>query len=131
MAKTSLHAWLTSKKFWRILQEYGIDGQLLLAIKSSYCQPEVCARVNGKQSKPFHVGVGLGQGCVLFPLLFIIYMNWIDKRNYKINRLFFANDLVLLSSTESGLQRALSDFTAACDNAGMKISTTKTEVLHL
>jgi len=73
--------------------------------------------------------------------LFIIYMNWTDKRsqtsecativNCKINRLLFADDLVLLSSIESGLQRALNDFAAACDNAGMKISTTKTEVLHL
>jgi len=68
-------------------------------------------------------------------------MNWIGKHsqsnecatigNCKINRLLFADDVVLLSSTESGLQRALNDFAAACDNAGMKISTTKTEVLHL
>jgi len=49
-------------------------------------------------------------------------MNWIDKRsqtnkcamigNCKINRLLFADDLVLLSSTESGLQRALNDLAA-------------------
>ena len=35
--------------------------------------------VNGKQLKPFHVGVGFRQECVLSPLLFIVYMNWIDK----------------------------------------------------
>ena len=51
-------------KLWKVLQEYGVDGQLLRAIKSFYCRPEVCVRVNGKQSKPFHVGVGLRQGCV-------------------------------------------------------------------
>ena len=49
-------------KLWKVLQEYGVDGQLLRAIKSFYCRPEVCVRVNGKQSKPFHVGVGLRQG---------------------------------------------------------------------
>ena len=128
-------------KLWRVLQDYGIDGQLLLAIKSFYCKPEVCVRVNGKQSKPFHVGIGLRQGCVLSPLLFIIYMNWIDKHSRtdecitigscKISRLLFADDLVLLADTESGLQRALSGFEAACNIAGMKISTTKTEILHL
>jgi len=127
-------------KLWRVLQEYGIDGQLFLAIKSFYCQPEVCVCVNGKQSKPIHVG-GLRQGYVLSPLLFIIYMNWIDKRSQtiecatigtcKINHLLFADDLVLLSSTESSFQRASNDFAAACDNAGMKINTSKTEVLHL
>jgi len=62
-------------------------------------------------------------------------MNWIDKRsqtnecamirNCKINRLLFANDLVLLSSTESGLQRVLNDFAAACDNAEMKSALPK------
>ena len=68
-------------------------------------------------------------------------MNWIDKRsqadecatigNCKISRLLFADDLVMLSSTESGLQRALNSFADACNTAGMKISTAKTEVLHL
>ena len=47
--------------------------------------------------------------------------------NCKISRLLFADDLVLLSSTESGLQRALNSFADACDTAGMKISTAKTE----
>ena len=128
-------------KLWKVLQEYGVNGQLLRAVKSFYCRPEVCVRVNGKQSKPFHVGVGLRQGCVLSPLLFIVYMNWIDKcshadecatiGNCKISRLLFADDLVQLSSTESGLQRVLNIFADACNTAGMKISTAKTEALHL
>ena len=49
----------------------------------------------------------------------------------QINRLLFAVDLVLLFSTESGLQRALNSFADACNTAGMKISMAKTEVLHL
>ena len=128
-------------KLWKVLQKYGVNGQLLRAIKSLYCRPEVCVRANGKQSKLFHVGVGLRQGCVLSPLLFIVYMNWIDKcsqadecatiGNCKISCLLFADDLVLLSFTESGLQRALNSFADACNTAGMKINTAKTEVLHV
>ena len=128
-------------KLWKVLQEYGVNGQLLRAIKSFYCRPEVCVRVNGKQSKSFQVSVGLRQGCVLSPLLFIVYMNWIDKcsqadgcatiGNCKISRLLFADDLVLLSSPECGLQRALNSFADACNTAGMKINTAKTDVLHL
>ena len=103
-------------KLWKVLQEYGVDRQLLRAINSFFCKPEVCVLINGKQSKPFHEGVGLRQGCVLSPLFFIVYMNWIDKcsqvdecatiGNCKISRRLFADDLVLLSSTESGLQHA-------------------------
>ena len=51
--------------------------------------------------------------------------------NCKISCLQFADDLVLLSSTESGLQRTLNSFADACNTAGMKISTAQTEVLHL
>ena len=43
----------------------------------------------------------------------------------------FADDLVLLFFTESGLQRALNSFADAHNTAGMKISTAKTEVLQL
>ena len=50
---------------------------------------------------------------------------------YKIRRLLFADDLVLLASSESGLQCELNGFAASCDIAGMKMSTSKTEVLHL
>ena len=48
----------------------------------------------------------------------------------KISRLHFADNLVLLTSSESGLQHSLNGFAAACDIAGMKISTFKTELLH-
>ena len=81
---------------------------------------------------------GKGTFCYLF--FFINYINWIDKcsqadkcatiANCKISCLLFADDLVLLSSTESGLQRALKSFADACNTAGMKISMAKTEVLH-
>ena len=119
-------------KLWRVLREFGVDGQLLRGIKPFYCRPEVCVRVNGKQSKPIHEGVGLRQGCVLSPLLFFVYMNWIEIcsrayecatiRNCKVSRLQFADDLVLLSFTESGLLHALNSIADACDTAGMKIN---------
>ena len=117
------------------MREYGVDGQLLHAIKPFYCRLEVCVRVNGKQSNPFHVGVGLRQGFALSLLLFKVYMSQADEcatiGNCKISRLLFADDLVLLSSTECGLQRPLHSIVHVSDTAGMKISTAKTKVLHL
>ena len=52
-------------------------------------------------------------------------------RNCKIIRLLFADDLVLLSSTQSDLQRALNSFADACNIARLKVSTAKPKVLHL
>ena len=45
--------------------------------------------------------------------------------------MLFADDLVLLSSKKSGLQRALNSFADACNTAVMKANTAKTELLHL
>ena len=47
----------------------------------------------------------------------------------KISRLLFADDLVLLSSTKSGLQLALNSFADACNTTGIKLRTAKTEIL--
>jgi len=60
------------EKFWGVLRDYGVDGRLLLAAKSLYSCSEVCVRVERVKSRPFTVGVGLWQGCVLSPLLFIV-----------------------------------------------------------
>ena len=48
-----------------------------------------------------------------------------------VQRLLFADDLVLLDSTHKGLQQALDRFSDSCSVAGMKISTTKTETMCL
>ena len=62
-------------------------------------------------------------------------MNWIDRRShtskcFKTIRLLSADNLVLFALSVSDLQHALDGFAAACDYAGMKISTSKAEVLH-
>ena len=122
-----------------MLLQYGIDGQLLTAIKSLYMYSEVCVRVNNATTKPFRVSVGLRQGCSLSPILFLIYMDRIAKKSEPcggaeigectLQRLLFADDLVLLDSTQNGLQQALDKFWDACSVAGMKISSTKTQTI--
>ena len=81
-------------KLWKVLQEYGIGEHLLVAIKSLYCQPDVCVLVNGKQLKSFYVGVGFRQGYVLSPLLFIICVNWKDIQ-------YSAEPMIVLQSIKS------------------------------
>ena len=114
-------------KLWAVLLQYGIGGQLRNAIKSLYVHSEVCARVNSATTKPFRVSVGLRQGCSLSPILFLIYMDSIVKKSEScggvkigectIQRLLFADDLVLLDSTQNGLQQALDRFSDACSVA--------------
>ena len=66
-------------KLWAVLLEYGVRGQLVAAMKLFYKQSEVCVRINAMKTKPFSVSVGLRQGVVLSPLLFITCMDKIDR----------------------------------------------------
>ena len=40
--------WVPRVKLGRLLQEYGIDGRLLMVIKSLLCQVEACDRINNQ-----------------------------------------------------------------------------------
>ena len=128
-------------KLWEVLLQYGIEGQLATSVKSLYEYCEVGVRVNSATTKSFRVSVGLRQGCSLSPILFLIYMDRIVKKSEScggvkigectVRRLLSAHDLVLLDSTQNGLQQALDRFLDACSVVGMKISTTKTETACL
>ena len=65
-------------KLWAVLLEYDVRGQLLAANKSLYKWSEVCVHVNSIK-KTFSISAGLRHGCVLSPLLFITYIDKIDR----------------------------------------------------
>ena len=75
MQKKSMHVLLILKKacdriprdkLWAVLLQYGIDGQLLTAIKSLYMHSEVCVRVYSATTKPFRVSALFHLFCSLF-----------------------------------------------------------------
>jgi len=70
----------------------------------------------------------------------LVYMNWIDSHrrvdkavtvgNCSMNRLLLrTNWCYIRESSQQGLQHAFDRFSAACDQAGTKISSEKIEAL--
>ncbi|KAL0152538.1 hypothetical protein M9458_052261 [Cirrhinus mrigala] len=126
---------------WGVLWEYGVRGPLLRAVRSLYDRSRSLVRIAGSKSDLFPVRVGLRQGCPLSPVLFIIFMDRISRcsqglegvwfGDHRISSLLFADDVVLLASSNQDLQRALGWFAAQCEAAGMGISTSKSEVMVL
>ena len=49
----------------------------------------------------------------------------------ELESLLFADDIAQLSSSAEGLQQALDKLAAGCSDAGMRISTAKTEVMAI
>ncbi|KAK7916392.1 hypothetical protein WMY93_012153 [Mugilogobius chulae] len=126
---------------WGVLREYGVRGPLLRAVRSLYDRSRSCVHIAGSKSDLFPVHAGLRQGCPLSPVLFIVFMDRISRRSqgpegvqfgdHRISSLLFADDVVLMASSNQDLQHALGRFAAECEAAEMKISSSKSEAMVL
>ena len=104
-------------------------------VNSIYSNSLSCIKTNNGLSKAFPVKRGIRQGDGLSPLLFNIYINDIKKQleetkidpprllNNDIPCLLYADDLLLLSESSSGLQNALNAVATYCKKNGNWILT--------
>lgn len=68
---------------WKVLQHYGIDGDLLDMIKLLYRNTRAAIRVGEGRTEEFSLKAGVKQGCVLSPLLFNIYLDFVVRQAIK------------------------------------------------
>jgi len=93
------------KRIWLFRKGYGYSVESTSRFKSPHSCSDVCVHVGRVKSRPLTVGGGLRQGSVLSPLVLIVYVHWTNSYSRvdegvtvgscKINRLIFADDLVL------------------------------------
>ena len=120
-------------ELWKCLTERSIFGEILRAVQSLYICSQAAVRTREGETDWFEVKCGFRQGCVLSPLLFIIFMDNIMKRanqeENSIEELMFADDLALIAEDQIRLQEMVSNLDQQCKNYGMRISRDKTEVM--
>ena len=63
----------------RCLGVESVDEWIVSVIKAMYEDATTTVRVNGRESKAFSVRVGVNQGSVLSPLLFIIVLEALSR----------------------------------------------------
>ena len=78
------------------LEQNGVTGSLLLLFKDYLSNRNQRVVLNGSYSNYSSIESGVPQGSVLGPLLFLIYINDLEK-NIKSNIKFFADDTMLFS----------------------------------
>eukprot|EP00924_Labyrinthula_sp_SR-Ha-C_P007557 augustus_masked-scaffold_137-processed-gene-0.14-mRNA-1 protein AED:1.00 eAED:1.00 QI:0/-1/0/0/-1/1/1/0/1066 len=131
---------------FRKLYLYGIRGRTLSFLRALYASSAVKVRtgIPGEYriSESIKVQKGLRQGCPLSPVLFNIYFNDVI-RQYKgvaiphergkvlISHLMFADDLVILGESTSGLQSAMDELTGWLNKNNMKANASKCGVLRV
>lgn len=121
------------------LQRAGINGNMYQLIKSMY-QGSI-SRVKCKKvlTESISITQGVHQGNVLSPLLFNIFINDIGEDmniddvpilyDTKVSHLLYADDLVLFSTTEAGLQCNMDKVHEFCKKWGLVINTNKSKVM--
>ena len=78
------------------LKQNGISGKLLKFFESYLYNRKQRVMINGSYSDYANIESGVPQGSVLGPLLFLVYINDLEK-NIKLNVKFFADDTMLYS----------------------------------
>ena len=88
-------------------------------------------RVGLELSEDFQVKIGVHQGSVLSPLLFVIVVDVITEsvRNGLMSEMLFADDLVLTSKTMEGLREKFWKWKEAFKSKGLKVNLGKTKVV--
>ena len=130
-------------KLWNVLEEYGVTGRLLRAIRSLYEKSEACVRVKDELSRCnwFPISQGVRQGCVMSPWLFNVFMDKIVREGMEnfvggvkmstteVSIVLFADDVMLLTEREEDMETNLRELKKAMSNWGMKIHWGKTKVM--
>jgi hypothetical protein len=118
----------------------GLHGKVVKVLRSMYKQTKARAKINGVLYNWIHDYVGMNQGGPNSPHLFRKFLSDLGdyleisngivlNDNTILVHLLWADDLVLLSDTESGLQRQLNGLFNFCKDCHMIVNETKTKIV--
>ena len=93
------------------LYKYGIEGTALAMIHSYLSNRNQCVEFRNVQSTFRCIDIGVPQGSILGPLLFILYVNDFPKISSKFTTLLYADDTAILfeAGTAAELQNRLNN----------------------
>ena len=83
------------------LEKYGIVGMSLQIIKSYLTNRTQCVEIEGNRSEYRDVDIGVPQGSILGPLLFLIYINDFPKICTNSSCILYADDTAIFFENEN------------------------------
>ena len=134
---------VTRDKLCAVLQNNGIHGKLLCALKSMYSVVKARVRVGADLTESFECPRGLKQGEICSPILFSLLINELTLEIRRCGRhgiqlspdlvelflLLFADDVALFSDTVVGLQNQLNILSIVSKRLDLEVNMDKSNIV--
>ncbi|CAH2096300.1 unnamed protein product [Euphydryas editha] len=129
------------EELMNILENIGLDDKDLRIIRSLYWNQSATVRVDGEQTDPISIQRGVRQGCIMSPILFNCCSEVIVKEALEdvehgvvingqfMNNIRYADDTVLIASTEEGLCEIVNRVSLHSKKFGLNMNVSKTKVM--
>ncbi len=122
------------------LWSFGFEGEVLYSLQSMYKCVYQRIKLQNNLLEPVASELGLRQGCNLSPLLFNLFIEDIkfefDAKcdqvclaDKQLSHLLYADDLLLISTSQSGLQRCLDKIQAYFSRSKLSVNLKKSNIM--
>ena len=127
-------------KLTEVMKKAGIPELERRLIINLYWHQHASVRWEGEVSRNFKVERGVRQGCIISPLLFNLYSEFMIKEAMEgregvniggnnITDLRYADDAVLVADRIGKMQRMIDRLSETCSVYGMEINVKKTKII--
>ena len=119
------------KVLWWAMRKVGVEEWIVRLVQAMYNNTHSRVRVGSEYSEEFEVGVGVHQGSVLSPLLFIIVLEALS-RDFRVGvpcELFFADDLVIIATSLEECVERVKAWKEGLESKGLHVNMTKTKFM--
>ena len=130
-------------RLWQRLITEGIHGKILCVLRSMYSKLKSCVKTDSGITELFECHIGTRQGCMISPLLFILYINqlvyicqrsgnpglYLNEDFSSVHVLMYADDLAMVNDTVGRLQAELNSLSQFCQKYGLRVNKLKTKIM--
>lgn len=126
---------------WKVLSCLGVPEHLTTLLQTLYTNSQGVVRIGEVTSEPFCFGKGVRQGCIVSPILFNAYGEYIMRQTcdnwdggvriggMKVTNLRYADDTTLLAASEIEMSQFLNKMEQISNSLGLSINKSKTKIM--